>query len=478
MAHYKPLQCILTSALILAETCSALHAEQEGFRAPGEGYGTVSESVDSLELRVFFPQSVRVLVPSFRNNDLQLSNFTDRMRQSLRDTSVRLESIVIYSGASPEGTVAFNRGLSIDRGIAIRDYIADALSLPDSVFIMKPVGEDWEGLARMVRRYRVPSWERILGIIDECPLRADDVEGDALNERERRIRSLDDGRVWEFLLENIFPDLRGGDNYVTCRFTPREPEPGPVIVQGVPSVHDKIYIHSSDTIYVTRVIPFPVGSGISGGAGTGPGTSPQEEGGPRGEGQPHRRDTTRRKHYQFALKTNMLMDLGTALNVELEFPVGRRWSIMAEHWFPWWTFWYGGVSYTLQILQTSVEGRYWFGDRGDRPVLSGLFIGAYTGIAVFDVEWRSDGIQGETFLNSGVSFGYSFNIGRNWRFETSLSAGYFRFDGRTYHHNDWWMLRIWQEDRPVNWIGPTKLKCSISWLIPPRRRNKVKEVEK
>jgi len=414
--------------------------------------------LDSLEVRVYFPQGKSELLPTFRNNDLQLTTFTTELRRDMADTTKRLQDITIYTGASPEGKVAANLQLSIDRGTAVKNYIQSALSIPDSVFVMVALGEDWERLADMVRRYRVPSWERILEIIDEYP--------DRLEERKRKIKEIDNGRVWKYLLDNVFPELRGGDNYIACHFSPTASEAPTMAVTANTVVRDTLYVFRKDTVVMVpnAVVPAigisPEGGGQANGvyAGNGRKISPQK-------------DSARLKTYQFALKTNLLMDLGTALNVELEFPIGKHWSVMAEHWFPWWTFWSRGYSYTLQVLQTSVEGRYWFGDRIKNPVLSGFFLGAYAGAACFDVEWKSKGIQGETFINTGLSFGYSFNIGRNWRFETSISAGYFRFDGRTYYHDDYWKLRIWEEDRTINWIGPTKLKCSISWLIPIRSKS-------
>lgn len=426
------------------------------------GLSFAQAGTDSLELRVYFPKGRCDIVPSFRNNDLQLTQFTRKMSRYLADTTICLQDVVIYTGASPEGNVKLNRQLSIDRGLYIKYYLTSALNLPDSVFVMKPMGEDWARLAEMVKRYRAPSWKQILQIIEDNPEDKNDPEGKALEERKRLIMQLDDGKVWEHLNDDIFPELRGGDNFVSCHFTPKISEPRTIVVENFTSIRDTVYIFSRDTI-VTAPLPIvtaPV-----------PQNLPSSEVGQKTQ----KRDTSKRKPYQFALKTNLLMDLATALNVELEFPIGQHWSVMAEQWFPWWTFWYDGYSYTLQILQTSVEGRYWFGNCSKRPVLSGFFLGAYAGAAYFDTEWRSEGIQGEAFINAGLSFGYGFNIGRNWRFETSLSAGYLQFDGRTYHHDDYWGLRVWQQDRTVSWIGPTKLKCSICWLIPPHRQKSKKE---
>ena len=38
----------------------------------------------------------------------------------------------------------------------------------------------------------------------------------------------------------------------------------------------------------------------------------------------------------FAIKTNLLYDALSAVNLEIEVPVGKRWSVAAEGIFPWW----------------------------------------------------------------------------------------------------------------------------------------------
>ena len=69
-----------------------------------------------------------------------------------------------------------------------------------------------------------------------------------------------------------------------------------------------------------------------------------------------------------ALKTNLLYDAVTALNFEVEVPLGRRFSIAFEDLFPWW---HGGNKWAFQVWQMGVEGRYWF-EKGVQPNLLSL----------------------------------------------------------------------------------------------------------
>ena len=53
----------------------------------------------------------------------------------------------------------------------------------------------------------------------------------------------------------------------------------------------------------------------------------------------------------FALKTNLLFDVAMMPNIEIEVPIGKRWSINGEYMFPWWLF--DGDKYSMPILKAA-----------------------------------------------------------------------------------------------------------------------------
>ena len=59
----------------------------------------------------------------------------------------------------------------------------------------------------------------------------------------------------------------------------------------------------------------------------------------------------------FALKTNLLFDLLSGLNVEVEVPIGKHFSLAGEWIFPWWLW--EKKQYALEILNGNLELRYW-----------------------------------------------------------------------------------------------------------------------
>lgn len=167
-----------------------------------------------------------------------------------------------------------------------------------------------------------------------------------------------------------------------------------------------------------------------------------------------------------ALKTNLLFDLALMPNIEAEVPIGNRWSVNGELMFPWWLF--EGDKYCLQILSGGLEGRYWLGSRKNRDhrkVLIGHFLGLYAGGGKYDLQWNRNGYQGEFFIAAGISYGYNMPIARNLNLEFSLGIGLLRTDYEHYHARDNYQTLLWQNNGRYTWIGPTKAKISLVWML-------------
>lgn len=179
-----------------------------------------------------------------------------------------------------------------------------------------------------------------------------------------------------------------------------------------------------------------------------------------------------------AVKTNLLFDAVTALNVEVEIPIGKRFSIMAEDVFPWWEF---GNKYCLQLWEMGVEARFWFKpwEKGMEK-LRGLFVGPYVMSGKYDFQLdKSVNYQGE-FWSAGVTAGYAMPIGKKKKvnLEFSLSLGYLESPFRHYQPTDDYTKLI--KDPAGNgtfydiFIYPTKAKVSL--VVPIGVRTSKKEV--
>lgn len=178
----------------------------------------------------------------------------------------------------------------------------------------------------------------------------------------------------------------------------------------------------------------------------------------------------RRRIYPLAIKTNLLYDLVTALNVEVEVPIGKRFSIMVEDVFPWWRLGpNGGRKYAFQMLELGLEPRYWFYlTKGEGLPLRGHFVGVYGMSSIYDFQWdRDGGYQGE-YWSVGATYGYTLSISRWFNMEFSIGLGYLEGDYRYYMPGQNYEALYADKYRKgkVRYIGPTKVKVSLVWPIP------------
>lgn len=167
-----------------------------------------------------------------------------------------------------------------------------------------------------------------------------------------------------------------------------------------------------------------------------------------------------------AVKTNLLYDAVTALNLEVEVPIGDRFSVMVEDVFPWWET---GNKYCFQVWEMGVEARYWFKpwNRIGTEKLRGFFVGPYVMSAKYDFQWdKKINYQGEMW-SAGATFGYATAIGRHKRvnLEFSISLGYMQSPYRHYLPTDDYSKLI--HDPALDgtfynyFLYPTKAKVSL-----------------
>lgn len=175
----------------------------------------------------------------------------------------------------------------------------------------------------------------------------------------------------------------------------------------------------------------------------------------------------KRRIQPFALKTNMLFDLASALNVELEVPLAKRWSIAGEWMFPWWLS--DSHQRCLEILSGTLEGKFWFPSKWNDSSyndLTGWYTGLYAGGGLYDIEWDKVGYQGEFYLAAGISAGYAHKLSRSLSLEYGIGIGFLRTNYRKYKaqtddNGDWHLYK--QKSGRYSYIGPTKIKVSLVW---------------
>ena len=386
-------------------------------------------------LNVYFRQDVADIELQYRDNGASLDRFLSEIKKVASDSSRFILDITIRSSASPEGSYAHNKELSIIRGRKLKDCLQKVLLFPDDKFIINAVGEDWASLREKVEQDNsVPDREEVLDILESHP-----------GDRKKELMDLSGGRTWEWLLENIYPDLRSTAGYVVCRYTHTgEPEPVQTATPdpALPTIPEPV-----ETASVLQILPEE--------------EKPQTIAGPR--------DELIRQNL-FALKTNLLFDLGTAVNAEVEIPIGKRFSIAGEWIFPNWVD-RSANRYCLQANVKSVEARCWLGNRNQRPVMTGHFLGVYGQWGDFDVQpFTEQGLKVNRLSAYGLSYGYAHPINRanTLRLEYSIGLAYARANYLTYWREEQGRIIASKEEWRFNtkrFPFPTKAKLSLVWMI-------------
>lgn len=353
--------------------------------------------------------------PEHRRNARELKAIREAIESIVRDTTLELHHITLCGYASPEGSYQNNVRLATGRTEALKQYIARLMQLDTAKIQTDAVPEDWQGFRRYVEEATTATLPHRQEMLD---IMAQTMDPDAKLKRIQTAYPKD----YAYVLANCFPALRRTD--YTIAYTRRR-------------TWEEEHIMLMDT---TVTLPAT-----------------------------QRRPDTHagiRPYLPFmALKTNMLFDAALCPNVEIEIPFGRsrQFSVMAEYWFPWYVWRHNSNAY--ELLNWGAEFRYWWARcNATRAPLTGNFIGIYGAGGYYDFEWHSEGEQGE-YASVGLTYGYSWPIRRRLNLEFSVSAGVLWGPQRHYHgeFNDTHL--IWKYNHNLFYVGPTKLKLSLVWLI-------------
>ena len=392
----------------------------------GLSAGALRDSTIRQKFQISYPVNETEIYEDYLDNKSAL-----RTIRRYFANSPRIDSIVIYSYASPEGPYGLNRRLAKERGERARRYLMEMTSareFPDSLIIINPTAENWDGLLDMVNSdYPYFDKQDVIRLLTR-----EDISED---KKKELLKELNGGRPWRFIKANILPNLRYATWVAEWVYVP-------YILDNLPAmepVQPKVFAEVQTTLPIA-FRDYPV-------------QQPQEG-----------RKTI------LALKTNLLYDALSLTNFSVELPFCKdRMSVLYYHQFPWWTWGQADNEYCTRFLSIGGEARWWFKTK-DR--LNGHFLGAYAESGKYDFEYqRSICYQGE-FYSAGLSYGYAMPIGRHLNLEFSVSAGYASIAYRGYTPSEDYEI-LWRDPEKVgrlHYFGPTKAQVSL--VIPIRVKTK------
>lgn len=366
--------------------------------------------------RIYYPVNQTRLFPKYMDNAQNL----DTIKKYL-SLSPHVDSIVIYSYASPEGPFRYNSFLSKERGKTAKKHILSMMAkdkqYPEDIIKLRPEAENWQGLLEEVERnYHRADRNEVMAIL---------LSRMANEEKKVRLKRLDGGRSWHYIIKHIMPELR----YATwiSVWMPIPPELPPVdITANVPETP----VYSTPDMEVEAPV-------------------------------------VERDNF-FALKTNLLYDALLVPNIGLEMYLGNDFSLSANWHYAWWNcdswYWrtYGG----------ELAVRKWFGEAARKNRLTGHHLGIYAQALTYDFlvgdHGYMSGNPGETLFDRisyaiGVEYGYSLPIARRLNLDFVIGLGYQGGQYNEYSYID--DCYVWEAKKQRSFWGPTKAEVSLVWLL-------------
>jgi len=202
----SPVLPATTADLLLAD--NPVLAEYKDYR-PYDNTRILRKEKDALF--VHFALGGATLQHDFRDNARTLDRIVDITRQIMADTASNVRLIQIIGLASIEGSVKSNELLAANRATALKEYIQQRVSTPDSIYELANGGEAWTelrdqlsdalsgGEARQADDSQAANLRAALDIID--------TEQD-LTRREQRLRRLNGGKTYAYIRNELLPQQR------------------------------------------------------------------------------------------------------------------------------------------------------------------------------------------------------------------------------------------------------------------------------
>ena len=379
---------------------------------------------DTLRTDIYYEIGNAAYNDSLRSN----AEAAEKLQKTL--SRVRVRSVNITSSASPEGTTAFNRELSVRRSFT-------AVSLlgldPDSVdFNVMSIGVDWQELAERVAVSGMPMADSITDIILNTPEWVIS-NGSVVDSRKKRLMDLKGGKPWFFMFDSIFPDLRV--SRITIVYDRLVQTPSPVKLLPVKST---IIVDSPKSFNVTY--PDDIYRHI----------------------KPHRPG--------LSLRSNLLFDAAAVPNIGLSANLGSGWSVAVDgHNADW---------------RNSAHDRYWRIQGAELSVRKALtftstpqssshwFLEIYAQIFRYNICLGKTGyLSGRSAarffdyptVGAGIGGGYSLSLSPLLSLDFSLGLGYVCGQYQTYRIIDRHL--VWQTTRQRQYFGLTRAGISLVWHL-------------
>ena len=164
--------------------------------------GEINPAKD-LKTRMYFPVNVVNSVENYFENAAAIA-----ILETLDSPNFDVTNIKIEGWASPEGTVAYNQGLSTKRAATMKKIVSDKYSFSDNLYDVKGNGEYWDGVYNYINN----STNEDLKAWAEKNADAKDLDA-----KEASLRKAAGQKVYQDIRNNVYPRSRFSDLTVSYR---------------------------------------------------------------------------------------------------------------------------------------------------------------------------------------------------------------------------------------------------------------------
>lgn len=400
------------------------------------GFHHMSAQEKQRVFQVEFRTGHATLETSFGSNAHKLDSIVAALDRLASTPTLQLLGITLSGGASPEGSAALNRNLALKRMQNLETWLRRRAALPpDSLVRRDTSGIDWQWLETMVSRSDMPRKDRVLDVLSHS----------APPDRNARLKAIDGGHTWQYLLDTFFPAMRNAR--IVCAYTLTQDKDNETPADNTAAADATDTINIVDTV---RIVDAPVAVLAADSCAS----LPQKD----------------NKPFYMAVKTNMLYDALAVPNIGVEFYLKKGWSLAGEWMAAWWNkdsrhrYW--------RIAGGHLAVRKWLGRKAEGKPLTGHHLGIYAQGLTYDVEWGGTGYMGgkpgghgmdKINYAAGVEYGFSLPVARRLNIDFTLGAGYW---GGTYHkYTPQDGHYVWQGTFKRRWFGPTNVEVGLVWLL-------------
>ena len=160
-----------------------------------------------------------------------------------------------------------------------------------------------------------------------------------------------------------------------------------------------------------------------------------------------------------ALKSNLLYDATTTINLGVEFAFNDTYTLDLSGNYNGWKFG-GGKQWCHWLIQP--EARYWFDTKFD-----GHFVGVHAHVAGFNVAglkmFGTKDVRHQGHLGgAGITYGYNWRLNDRWHLEAAVGVGYAYID-----YEKWPCADCGKKlsDHTKHYFGPTKAALSLIYIF-------------